>query len=114
MIVKQKTRDGKFTIEIKEGYLEGGKYTRKDGTAFIKLFAEEPSVTLDEIADAIISCTFYHSGLDNVIDSNRFYRLNIYLEIKKSDDLCVTYTFKIPNYQSTSDVLPAIACNIRI
>jgi len=112
--VKQKTRDGKFTVEVKDGFLEGGKYTRKDGTAFIKLFAEESSVTLDEVADAIIDCTFYGRGLDIVIDSNRFYRLNIYLEIKKSEDVCVTYNFRIPNCQATSDVLPAIACDIRI
>ena len=114
MIVKQKTSDGKFTIEIKEGYLEGGKYTRKDGTAVIKLFAEESSVTLDEVADAIISCTFFGRGCDSVIDSNRFHKLNIYLEIRKFEDTCVTYNFKIPNYQSTDQVLPAIACDIRI
>lgn len=112
--MKQKSENGKFIIEVKDGFLEGGKYTRKDGTAFIKLFSEGPSVTLDEVADAIIDCTFYGRGLDKVIDSNRFYRLNIYLEIKKSEDVCVTYNFKIPNYQSTTDILPAIACNIRI
>lgn len=124
--MKQKTRNGKFTIEIKDGYLEGGKYTRKDGTAVIKLFTEESSVTLDEVADAIISCTFWGSGFDRIIDSNRFHQLDIYLEIKKSKDtgltysiekfepICVTYNFKIPRYRSTSDVLPAIARNIRI
>ena len=112
--MKRKTRNGKFTIEVKDGFLVGGKYIRKDGIAFIKLFAEEQSVTLDEIADAIISCTFWNNGLDKIIDSNRFHTLNIYLEIKKSEDLLVTYTFKIPYYQSTRDVLPAIARNIRI
>ena len=108
--MKEKTSDGKFTIEIKEESLKGGKYTREDGTAVIKLFAEESSVTLKEVADAIISCTFFGRG----IDSNRFHKLNIYLEIKKSEDTCVTYNFKIPNYHSTSEVLPAIACDIRI
>ena len=112
--MKQKTSDGKFTMEVKDGYLEGGKYNRKDGTAVIKLLAEERSVTLDEVADAIIGCTFFGCGLDKVIDSNRFHKLNIYLEIKKSEDTCVTYNFKIPNYQSTSDVLLAIARNITI
>ena len=112
--MKQKTIDGKFSIEVKDGYLEGGKYNRKDGTAIIKLFAEEPSVTLDEVANAIISCTFWGSGLDGVIDSNKFHRLNIYLEIKKSEEICVTYTFEIPNYHSDEDVLLAIARDIRI
>ena len=112
--MKQKSSDGKFTIEVKDGYLEGGKYTRKDRTAFIRLYAEESSVTLNEVADAIISCTFFGTGFDKVIDFERFDKLNVYLEIKKSEDLCVTYNFKIYNYQSTDDVLPAIACNIRI
>ena len=77
--MKQKTKDGKFTIEVKNGFLEGGKYTREDQTAFIKLYAEEPSVTLGEVADAIISCTFFCFGLDKTIDSNRFNRLKINL-----------------------------------
>ena len=112
--MKQKTRDGKFTVEIKDGYLEGGKYTRKDGTANIKLFAEESSVTLYEVADAIKNCIFWGGGLEKVIDSNRFFKLNINLEIRKSDSNVVTYNFKIPNYQSMSDILPDIASNITI
>ena len=74
--MKQKTSDGKFTIEIKEGYLEGGKYTRKDGTALIKLFAEESSVTMDEVAEAIISCTFWGRGCKRVIINQRSIACN--------------------------------------
>lgn len=112
--MRQKTKDGKFIIEVKDGYLEGGNYNRKDGTASIKLYAQEPSITLGELAAVIISCTFWRSELDRVINSTRFKKLKISLEIKKSEEIRITYNFEIPSYQSAEDVLLAIASNIRI
>ena len=112
--MKQKICEGKFTVEIKDGYLEGGKYTRKDKTAVIRLYAEQELVTLDEVADAIVACTFWCSGLGKIIDSKRFFNLDIYLEISKGDGVTVTYNFKIPYYNSTKDILPAIAAYITL
>lgn len=109
--MKKKILDGKFTVEIKDGYLEGSNYNRANGTAVIKLFAEEPSVSLKDLADAIICCTF---TLYEPIDSNKFYRLNIYLEINKGLGTTVTYNFEIPNHQADCDVLPELAQNIRL
>ena len=112
--MKQKSMDGKITIEVEDIYLSGSDYRREDKTAIIKLFAEESSVSLYEVANAIIDCTFHGRGSVGTIDSERFSKLDIYLKIKKSEDACVTYNFKIPIYQSTREILPAIACNIRI
>lgn len=112
--MKQRSGNGKFTIEIKDGYLEGSKYKRKDRTARIKLYAHEPTVRLEEVADAIIDCTFWGTRVNMCVDSNRFSKLNIDLIIQKSTNTVVTYNFNIFNYQSTGDVLPAIASNITL
>ena len=84
--MRQTTTNGKITIEVKKGYLEGSKYKRKDQTAFIKLFAEEASITLYEVADAIIDCTVWNTESDILIDSERFRWLNINLEINKNEN----------------------------
>ena len=109
MIVKQNSRDHKFTINIKDGYLEGSKYNNASRTAKIKLHTCEPSVTLEEVANAIIDCTFWGRGLEKTVDSNRFSRLDIDLVIQKLPNTIVTYNFNIYNYQSTEDVIRAIA-----
>ena len=74
--MKRKSGDGKFTIEVKGGYLEGSKYQREDRTAIIKLYAHDTSVTLNEVANAIIDCTFSGTGVNMRVDSNRFSKLN--------------------------------------
>lgn len=113
--MKQKTWDGKFTIQIKDGYLENSvRYIKSKKVAPIKMFAEKSSVTLEEVADAIISCTFRGMGLTRIIDGERYTSLDICLKIPKTPVTNVTYNFNIPNYQSTEKILPAIACDITI
>lgn len=114
-IVKQRSWDGKFDIEINDKYLEKSECCAENvKTACINLFTKCSSITLEEIADVIISCTTSGYGLDKVIDSKRYQYLDIYLTIKKDKNLNVTYNFFIPNYQLTDATLLAIARNISI
>lgn len=112
--MKTKTWDGKFTVRIDDGYLEESSNYIKSETAVIELFSETNSVTLEEVANAIISCTFPGFGIDRVVNSNLFKNLDIYLKIPKSPDTNVAYNFNIPNYQSTEKILSAIARDITI
>ena len=113
--MKKISIDRKFTVDIEDKYFDENYSQSKNEAAIIRIRAEEETVLLSDLADVIISCTFYGcSLLEEPINREKFPMLDIYLTISKSDSASVTYRFQINNHCSTDDVLLEIAQNIKI
>lgn len=113
--MKKISIDRKFTVDIEDKYFDENYSQSKNEAAIIRIRAEEETVLLSDLADVIISCTFYGSSLfEEPINDEKFPKLDIYLTISKSDTSSVIYKFQINNCCSTDDVLLEIAQSIKI
>ena len=111
--MKKISIDYKFTIDIDEKYFDDNYCNTENESAIIMLRAECENISVEDLVNVIISCTFDENGLfEKPISRNNFNELEIYLTIAKSDSSFAKYEFKITNYNYTEDVLLAIARNI--
>ena len=111
--MKKISIDYKFTIDIDEKYFDDNYCNTEKEAAIIMLRAECEKISVEDLVNVIISCTFDKNGLfEKPISRNNFNELEIYLTIAKSDSSFAKYEFKITNYTYTEDVLLAIARNI--
>lgn len=107
--------DDKYLVQHKRGEFRIGKRT----SAIINIESLNSSVKLTDLADAIIGCTFSHIYNPNSIclsgiDRELFTDLKINLTINKTSACKAEYTFEMPNYCSTGDILPAIASELTL
>lgn len=113
--MKKISIDYKFTIDIDEKYFDDNYCPTEKEPAIILLRAESETISIEDLVNVIISCTFDENGLfEKPISQKNFKELDIYLTISKLDSSFAKYEFKIPNYNSTEEVLFAIARNVRL
>lgn len=111
--MKKISIDYKFTIDIDEEYFDDNYCNTENKPAIIMLRSECENISVEDLANVIISCTFDENGLfEKPINRKNFTELEIYLTIPKSDSSFSKYEFKITNYAYTEDVLLALARNI--
>lgn len=111
--MKKISIDYKFTIDIDEKYFDDNYYNTENESAIIMLRAECENISVEDLVNVIICCTFDGNGLfEKPINRRNFKELEIYLTIAKTSSSFAKYEFKITNYNYTEDVLLAIARNI--
>ena len=83
--MKKISIDRKFTVDIEDKYFDENYSQSKNEAAIIRIRAEEETVLVSDLADVIISCTFYGCSLwEEPINREKFPMLDIYLTISFS------------------------------